>query len=148
MIVAPRALARATQPIGRRGDTYHLMTAVERSWVRTRTVQRPRLRPTWHRADRRASARDVVAGPHVGLQASSRSAAAGQNVGRGAEVPRAGPLRCLELAAADLGAAALALVQATALDMLTRFAFARHGNSLLIAIREVEFFAVGFFRRC
>lgn len=149
MVVATRVSTCATQPIGRRGDGYHLVTAVTRSRsmdvVPTRSASR--LRPTWHRAERARSARDVVAGPHVGLQASSRSAAAGQDVRTGADAPGAGPLRCFELAAADLGAAALALVETGGFDMLGLFA-TRHGTSLRNAIREVEFFAFDFFKRC
>ena len=70
-------------------------------------------------------------------------AAAGQDVGACAGAPRAGPLRCLELAAADFGTAPLALIEAGDLHTLGRFAFARHGTSLLSALREVEFFAFG-----
>jgi hypothetical protein len=72
-----------------------------------------------------------------------RSAAAGEDVGPGAEAPRAGPLGCSELAAADLGTAALALLDAATFNMLGRFA-ARHGMSLSRVIGEVEFFAFGF----
>jgi hypothetical protein len=83
-----------------------------------------------------------VAGPHVGRQA--RSAAAGQRVLPGADAPRTGPLGLLELAAADLGAPALALLVTGNLGMLGRFA-TRHRNSLSTAIAEVEFFAFSFF---
>ena len=137
--------AITTQPIGRRSDYWHLMTALARDGGLPHASTR--LRPTWHRAERAQSARDVVAGPHVGLQASSRSAAAGQDVGARAGAPRAGPLRCFELAAADLGTATLALVETSNFDFLGTFAFTRHENSISIVIAEVEFFAFGFFRR-
>ena len=75
-----------------------------------------------------------------------RSAAAGEDVGASADAPRAGPLRCFELAATDLGAATLALVETGGLHRLGGFAFARHGTSLLTALREVEFLAKIFFR--
>lgn len=91
-------------------------------------------------------ARDVVAGPHVGHQACRRSTAAGQNVRPGAQAPGTRPLGCLELAAADLGAAPLALVTAGNIDLVSGFAFARHGNSLRIAISAVEFFAFVFLK--
>jgi hypothetical protein len=148
MVVAARFPAVATQPIGRRGDCYHLVTAVGRSAGANPHRDRPRLpHPTWHRAERARSARDVVAGPHVGLQARSRSAAAGQDVGPGARAPGTGPLRRLELAAADLGAPAAALVETGGLHMLAGFAITRHGTSLLTAFREVEFLAEIFFEQ-
>ena len=145
MVVASRVSTRSTQPIGRRGDCLPPQTAVERTRM-TLSYGRPRLRPTWHRAGRSRNARDVVAGPHVGLQAFPLSAAAGQDVRTGAGTPRASPLGRLELAATDLGTAALALLDAGDANMTGRFAFARHGTSLSIAIGEVEFFASGFFK--
>jgi len=138
VIIAPRFPADTTQPIGRRSDAYHLVTAVERS--RGSRSTRSTDTPTFvqHGTEPNARlARDVVAGPHVGLQARSRSAAAGQGVAPGADAPGTGELRLLELAAADLGAPTLALAEAVGLDVLGRFAITRHGNSLTSAIREV-----------
>ena len=72
-----------------------------------------------------------------------RLAAAGQNVLSGAQAPRTRPLRCLELAATDLGTTTLALIETSDLCMLGLFA-TRHKTSLRSAVREVEFFAVVF----
>ena len=69
----------------------------------------------------------------------SRSAAAGQDVAVHAQ-RRAGPLGCLELAAADLGtptALAAAEVARTGVTRLGVTGFARHENSLSNVIAEV-----------
>jgi hypothetical protein len=44
-----------------------LDVATNRVTAGARSTSAFRLRPTWHRAERAQSARDVVAGPHVGL---------------------------------------------------------------------------------
>lgn len=75
-----------------------------------------------------------------------RSAAAGQDVLPGAQAPRTGPLRCLELAAADLGTATLALIETSDLYMLGLFA-TRHETSLRSAVSKVEFLASIFLSR-
>lgn|SRR6185436_2458268 len=129
-----------TMAVGRRPACYWLEE-------RLHTAQRAR---SFVRQDTEPNARGepapIVAGP--GPLGRSRSAAAGQYVLTGAQAPGAGPLRRLELAAADLGAAALAALEATGLGMLGGFA-TRHKNSLATSIREIEFFAIDFAtRRC
>ena len=126
-------------------DRCHLVTDLSRETrsidcrlTQTRVISQHGTEPS------AGSAHHVVAGPHAGFRHGRGLPAAGESVSARAEAPRAGPLRCLELAAADLGTAALALVDAGALDMLGGFAFTRHGTSLRIAIRDVEFFAVRF----
>ena len=144
-IVVTRVSTFATQPLlDAGGDGYHRMTAVERS--RKNVVLRNAPAFVQHGTEpnaRYSLARAVVAGPHVGSQVRLRSAAAGQDVGARAGAPRAGPLGLPELAATDLGTAALALVRTGDFDMLGLFA-TRHETSLRIALREVEFFAFDF----
>ena len=147
MVIAPRVSARATQPIGRRGDCYHLVTAVERS--RSANVAYVRSPPSSNMAPSRStrSARAVSwQAPMSGFRRVSRSAAAGQDVGPGAQAPRTGPFGCPELAAPDLRAAALALIGTGNFDILG-FLATRHIATLPRAIREVEFSAFGFFER-
>ena len=98
------------------------------------------VRPNQHRAEHAEPARNVVAGPWCGNSGHDRSAATGQDVRARADAPRAGPLGCLELAATDLGAPALAGVMTGDFDMLGLFA-TRHETSLKMAIRDREFLA-------
>lgn len=84
MVVATRTSSRRGRSVGRSADRYHLVTAVERGRARTGFCQRVHrvafVRQVPSRSAR-VSARDVVAGPLVGLGAiaisGSRSARCG-----------------------------------------------------------------------
>lgn len=144
VVVAPRVAAGAPEP-GHRVLLHHLIATSCAGRLRPTRV--PALVPITAPSRTRAQcARMSWQAPVMGLSWVRLSAAAGQDVGARAGAPRAGPLRCLELAAADLGTAALALTETSDLDVLATFAFARHENSISIAISDREFLAINFLK--